>query len=152
MDFDNFTPVRDRGSLKHFEAGMERFGTHYIVDFEGADPDCLDDRAWLERGMEDAAERAGARVVTTEFHGFSPTGVTGFLLLQESHFAIHTWPEQGYAAVDLFGCGTGVDPSSAFHFLKDILRAGNYEVRALERGIAPDKKSIVSTDREENSK
>lgn len=82
------------------------------------------------------AHAAGTRVVKAVFHSFEPLGVTGLLLLEESHVSIHTWPEQRYAAADFYTCGEG-EPLLAQKILRDALRATRSEVRLLERGVLP---------------
>ena len=90
-------------------------------------PDCdaslLDDRDYIEARLRDAATAAGARVLSATFHHFTPHGVTGVLVVQESHLAVHTWPERGYAAVDLFTCGNEIDPWLAYQSLKEAFGA-----------------------------
>ena len=74
-------------------------------------------------------------VIKSFFHAFSPHGITGMIIITESHFSIHTWPEYGYAAVDIFTCGTRVDPWKAADFLKEHLEASEIQVRDFRRGI-----------------
>jgi len=85
--------------------------------------------------LEQACEVAGATIVERSRHHFSPYGVTAVLVIAESHLAVHTWPEYGYAAVDLFTCGTSVDTWKAFEFVKQAFRATRVEVRELTRGV-----------------
>src|SRR5690606_32756971 len=73
-------------------------GQHLLIELHGCDPVVLDDVARIERLMRAAAERARANVVTSVFHPFVPQGVTGVVVIEESHLSIHTWPEHGYAA------------------------------------------------------
>ena len=68
---------------------------------------------------------AGAEVREVAFHKFSPQGVSGVVVISESHLAIHTWPELGYAAVDVFTCGERVDPWDAVNILREKLQAQN---------------------------
>lgn len=106
-------------------------GTHWLMDCHGCPADVLADLAGLERLLADAARVAGARVLDSHFHRLPPDGVTGVVVLAESHVTIHTWPEHGFAAVDLFLCGETV-PERA--------------VAAIEAGLAPERcerRSIV---------
>ncbi|WP_431824660.1 adenosylmethionine decarboxylase [Burkholderia sp. F1] len=81
-------------------------GSHVLADLGGIDATLLRDAARLEAVLTDAARRAGARVIGAHFHHFGGEhGVTGVVLLAESHITIHTWPEHGFAAVDAFMCG-----------------------------------------------
>ncbi|KAF5028545.1 S-adenosylmethionine decarboxylase proenzyme [anaerobic digester metagenome] len=81
-----------------------------------------------------AALEAGAEVREVAFHKFSPQGVSGVVIISESHLSIHTWPELGYAAVDVFTCGTTVDPWDACKYLQAILEAENIKGMEITRG------------------
>ncbi|BAT70924.1 S-adenosylmethionine decarboxylase [Thermosulfidibacter takaii ABI70S6] len=113
---------------------MKRLGRHLLVEFYGCDPDALNDVRGIEECMVRAAEEAGATVVKSVFHLFNPHGVSGVVVIAESHLAIHTWPEYGYAAVDLFTCGETVDPWIAFEHLKEKLGAENMFTMEISRG------------------
>ncbi|MET0341083.1 MAG: adenosylmethionine decarboxylase [Polyangiales bacterium] len=109
-------------------------GAHLLVEALGCTPAVLNDAEALERLLRRAAGAIGARVVQAAFHRFSPQGVTGFLLLEESHLSLHTWPERGYAALDLFTCGA-VDPEGALPALREGLGAERLEVVRVARGL-----------------
>ena len=113
---------------------METLGRHVLVDFYGCSPALLDDAGYLERALNQAALAAGATVLNSTFHRFSPCGVTGVLAIQESHLAIHTWPERAFAAVDLFTCGQALDPWQACARLKEALGAAYGRAVELQRG------------------
>lgn len=113
---------------------MEALGRHILVEFLVCDPDVLNDVPKIENAMVDAATKASATVISSDFHHFSPWGVSGVVIIQESHFAIHTWPEYQYAAVDLFTCGDEVDPWLAFDNLKEALSSKTYSVLEMHRG------------------
>ena len=85
--------------------------------------------------MIDAALECGATIVQKCFHMFNPYGVSGVVIISESHLAIHTWPELGYAAVDLFTCGTKCDPKVAYEFLKKMFNSKKASFTELKRGI-----------------
>lgn len=85
--------------------------------------------------MTEAAVACGATVVEKKFHLFSPYGVSGVVIISESHLAIHTWPEYGYAAVDLFTCGTSCDPKLAYDYLQEKLHSGSAFYSELKRGL-----------------
>ena len=108
-------------------------GNHILVEFMGCDPHIMNDVASIERDMVGAAQKAGATVINSTFHHFSPYGVSGVVVIQESHLAIHTWPEYGYAAVDLFTCGE-MDAWISFDFLKECFGAKNYSALEMKRG------------------
>jgi len=96
----------------------------------------LDDFSGIESLMLKAAEAAGATIVQSVFHRFSPHGVTGVVVVAESHLSIHTWPEYGYAAVDFFTCGD-CEPEKAHEVLVDGLRSRTFALMKVERGLEP---------------
>jgi len=108
-------------------------GNHILVEFMGCDPHIMNDVSSIERDMVGAAQKAGATVINSTFHHFSPYGVSGVVVIQESHLAIHTWPEYGYAAVDLFTCGE-MDAWISFDYLKECFGAKQYSAIELKRG------------------
>ena len=81
------------------------------------------------------ANEAGATVLGESFHQFNPHGVSGVVVIAESHLFIHTWPEHGYAAVDIFTCGDTVQPQKAAQILVKELRAGSHSMLEIQRGI-----------------
>lgn len=123
-------PVRNDQSMKvdtHDYAGR-----HYIVDFWGAQH--LDDVAVLESALKRAAEVAGAVLLHIHLHKFSSGGgVTGAALLAESHISVHTWPENNYAAFDVFMCGNA-QPEKAVALLKEVFLPSKTEVKEILRG------------------
>jgi spermidine synthase len=108
-------------------------GNHILVEFMNCDPHIMNDVAGIERDMVAAAQKAGATVINSTFHHFSPWGVSGVVVIQESHLAIHTWPEYGYAAVDLFTCGE-MDAWISFDHLKDCFKSQSYSAIEMKRG------------------
>lgn len=112
-------------------------GHQLMVEFYDCDKDILDNLAGIEEAMIDAALVSGATIVEKVFHRFSPWGVSGVIVIAESHLAIHTWPEYGYAAVDLFTCGDTVDPLKGFELLEERLGSQNMSVVEMKRGILP---------------
>ena len=111
-------------------------GTHLLVDLDGVDADLLQDGVAMESLLRRAAEAAGARVLSSHFHSFGAgDGVTGVVLLAESHISIHTWPESGLAAADIFMCGAA-DPGRALKVLIDGLAPAHHSVHTLARGFA----------------
>ncbi len=113
---------------------MSALGRHILVEFFGCKPEVMNDVSLIETGMVDAALKANATVINSTFHHFSPFGVSGVVVIQESHLAIHTWPEYQYAAVDLFTCGDTVDPWKSFDHLKEVFGATNYSALEMWRG------------------
>ena len=85
--------------------------------------------------MVKAALEAGAEIREVAFHKFSPQGVSGVVVISESHLAIHTWPELGYAAVDVFTCGDSVDPWVSCNYIKQQFAAQRMEAKEVKRGV-----------------
>lgn len=120
---------------------MKTTGRHLLVEYHGCDSVVLNDKLRLERVMRAGAEAAGATVLGTIFRTFEPQGVSGVVVVEESHFSIHTWPEHGYAAADFYTCGD-CRPEDAHDVLKEELRAGESEIMILGRGQHPPRPSI----------
>lgn len=116
---------------------MKTLGRHLIAEFYDCDPACLDDVDVIRTAMRDGAQAVGATVVGELFHQYAPQGVTGTLLIAESHLSVHTWPESGYAAVDVFTCG-GLDPRGAVAVIGRQLQASRYRIQELLRGLDDD--------------
>ena len=114
---------------------MSALGRHILAEFYGCPAEMLNDPAQIEQDMVSAALEAGAEIRETVFHKFSPQGVSGVVVISESHLAIHTWPEFGYAAVDIFTCGQTVDPWVSCNYLKQKFAAQNMTAREIKRGI-----------------
>ncbi|MFZ5591456.1 MAG: adenosylmethionine decarboxylase [Desulfurispora sp.] len=116
---------------------MKPLGRHVLAEIYGCDFDILNDIKKVEEIMVNAALEAGAEVREYVFHKFSPQGVSGVVVISESHLAIHTWPELGYAAVDVFTCGEKVDPWDACNYLTARFCAKQMSARETKRGIIP---------------
>ncbi len=108
-------------------------GKHCILELYGCESARLNDEAFLRDTITTAAKRAGATLLNLITHRFEPQGVTGLALLAESHISIHTWPESGYAAVDVFTCGDHTMPERACQVLADELRAGSHKLTSFRR-------------------
>lgn len=113
---------------------MEAISRHVLAEFYGCPYHLLNDPKFIEQSMCKAALEAGAEVREVAFHKFSPQGVSGVVIISESHLSIHTWPELGYAAVDVFTCGTTVDPWDACKYLQEILEAEDIKGMEITRG------------------
>lgn len=109
-------------------------GTHLLAELDGCDRRRLDDPEAIRAGLLKAAAAAGATVVGCTVHRFSPQGVSGVAVLAESHLSIHTWPELGYAAVDIFSCASGCRPERAIEALAAELAAAERRVVEVPRG------------------
>ncbi len=110
-------------------------GRHILIEAYECDPGTLDNVEIVEQVMVNAALRAGAEVREAAFHKFSPQGVSGVVVISESHLSIHTWPEFGYAAVDVFTCGDRVDPMVAVDYIRDEFKARRALTSEVKRGI-----------------
>ena len=108
-------------------------GKHCILELYGCDSARLDDEAFLRDTITAAAKRAGATLLNLITHRFEPQGVTGLALLAESHISIHTWPESGYAAVDVFTCGDHTMPERACQVLARELAAASQKLTSFRR-------------------
>ena len=109
-------------------------GRHILVELYGSPASVLNDVIHIEACMVRAARAANATVINSSFHRFSPYGVSGVVVIHESHLSIHTWPEYGFAAVDLFTCGDTIDPWPAYEVLKSDLKAAHGTTREIDRG------------------
>ena len=92
---------------------MNALGRHLLVELQDCNRAVLNDLSFLRDSMITAAVACGAVVLGDSFHRFSPQGISGVVVIAESHLSIHTWPEYAYAAVDIFTCGTAVEPEKA---------------------------------------
>ena len=115
---------------------MEVLGCHLLLELKDCNPELLNDLPYIRQAMIETAQDVGATIVGESFHHFSPQGVTGILAIAESHISIHTWPEYGYAAVDIFSCGPSFRPREAATKLAEALECRKPEVQEIQRGLA----------------
>lgn len=113
---------------------MNALGTHLLVELRDCNRGLLNDVEQIEEMMLVAARVARATVVDSRFHRFNPFGISGVVVIAESHLTIHTWPEYGYAAVDVFTCGDTLDPGIAAAYLIETLECKNPSIVELKRG------------------
>lgn len=128
--------------------GMEGLGTHVIAELFSCNEFCINNSKKIEEVMLAAAELSRATVIKHFFHEFYPYGVSGVVIIAESHFTIHTWPEYGYVAVDIFTCGD-FDYQAALNYIKKKLETERCSVFQFQRGILPElesrrEKSVLS--------
>lgn len=114
---------------------MYALGKHYLVDLKDCDAEVLGDLEQVKGALIQAAREAEATIVDVSFHEFSPFGISGMVVIAESHLSIHTWPEYSYAAVDIFTCGDLIDPEKAASYLIDRFGSKNPSVVEMKRGI-----------------
>jgi len=122
---------------------MKILGKHLIVEFTKCDMTILDDMEKLEEFMKESVRISGATIVKSSFHRYNPQGVSGVVVIAESHISIHTWPEYGYAAVDFFTCGESVDPYKAYEYMKEKLNSSVAHVTEIKRGIPSESDEII---------
>ena len=113
---------------------MNALGRHILIEYYQCDPQILNDPDLVREIIKKAAILTGASIVESVFHTFSPQGVSGVVVITESHLAIHTWPEHRYAAVDLFTCGDKADPWKAYPYIKKRFGSRESTARELKRG------------------
>jgi len=114
---------------------MQALGRQMLVELYDCDRDLLNSQEFIRNAMIAAVEKAKATIVASTFHHFSPHGVSGVVVIAESHVAVHTWPEYGYAAVDVFTCGESIDPWIIHTDLKDTLQSSSTSVTEIKRGL-----------------
>jgi len=110
-------------------------GKHVLIDLIGC-TNSLSDSDFIKSVSEEAVLLTGANIVSSVFHSFGEgCGVTGLILLSESHYAIHTWPELHLAVLDIFTCGEHTEPSNCLQFLKESFGAGQISVQEIKRAL-----------------
>jgi S-adenosylmethionine decarboxylase len=112
-----------------------KFGDHYLVDLYNCDAELIGAAKPTEEALLSAAKRCGSTIIEYHFHQFSPHGVSGVILIAESHFSVHTWPEDGFVAVDIFTSGQVMKPEVAIRILEEAFSAGRVNVKKVTRGL-----------------
>jgi len=110
-------------------------GTHLLVELRECNPKILKSLEKVRNAMVSAAKEAKATIIDTSFREFSPFGISGIVVIAESHFTIHTWPEYGYAALDIFTCGDIIKPEVAVSYLIEKFECKNPSIVEMKRGI-----------------
>ena len=114
---------------------MNALGKHLLLELKDCNKEVLNDISFIKSTLLAAASECGATVLGESFHQFNPQGVSGVVIIAESHLFIHTWPECGYAAADIFTCGTSVQPGKAAEMLIEKLGSETHSIIELQRGI-----------------
>ena len=109
-------------------------GHHYFFEFYECPAEKLSQVNNVRTAMLEAASRSGATIVKDVFHQFNPQGVSGVVVIEESHLSIHTWPEYGYAAVDFFTCSSSTDPKKAMEYLSTTFCSKESDFKFFKRG------------------
>ncbi len=123
---------------------MKILGRHLLAELSDCNASILNNQEELQRIMLEAARNSGATVVDSVFHHYNPQGLSGIVVIAESHISIHTWPEYGYAAVDCFTCGSSVNPWKALEYLKEKLGSRAVQVKDLNRGIPSASDEVIA--------
>jgi len=113
---------------------LDTRGRHLLVEYWGCNQSILDDVSEIQTLLMRAAYAANTRIVDSIFRPFEPQGVTGVVVIEESHLSVHTWPEHGYATVDFYTCGQG-EPDAAHEVILVGLQATGYEMIRVDRGL-----------------
>ena len=114
---------------------MNALGKHLLLELKDCKKEVLNDIGFLKSALLAAAHESGATILGESFHHFNPQGVSGVVVIAESHLCIHTWPEYGYAAADIFTCGNSVQPEKMAEILIEKLGTNNHSVMEIQRGI-----------------
>lgn len=130
--------------------GLLALGRHCLLELYDCDAALLNDSEFIRATLKEAAERAGATFLGEIAHSFTPQGVTALALLSESHISIHTWPELGYAAADVFTCGDHCVPETACRFMVGAFQARRHDMRRITRG-APAQIALIERAAERSS-
>lgn len=114
---------------------MEALGRQILVEFYDCNPDKINNVDFIESSILTATRTSGATIISYNFHKFSPHGVSGVVVIAESHVSIHSWPEYNYAAVDIFTCGDTIDPWVIQEYLKEDFESKNISSMEMKRGM-----------------
>ncbi|NUO53074.1 MAG: adenosylmethionine decarboxylase [Polyangiaceae bacterium] len=113
---------------------MPAVGRHFLADYYGCTPRRLNDADGLRRALLDAVAASGATILSHHFEVFQPHGVTGVVVIAESHVALHTWPEHGFMAIDYFTCSERLDARLTLDLIGRAIEAERVEMREVARG------------------
>jgi len=114
---------------------VQSLGNHLIIELYDCDHDRINDAKGVEAALIKAVKVSGANMVQSVIHQFNPHGISGVIVIEESHFSVHTWPEYGYCALDIFTCGDEIDYYSALQSLREDFMAQNLSVTEMKRGL-----------------
>ncbi|MFH1703260.1 MAG: adenosylmethionine decarboxylase [Nitrospirota bacterium] len=114
---------------------MHALGTHLLIELRDCNPDILKSLEKVKKILISAAKEAKATIIDISFHEFNPFGISGVVVIAESHLSIHTWPEYSYAAVDIFTCGEVIEPELAVSYLIKYFECKNPSIVEMKRGL-----------------
>lgn len=113
---------------------MKALGRQFVIEMWGCNGN-INASEVVRKAIEEAVKRANATLLDIRVHTFNPHGVSGVAVIAESHISVHTWPEHGYAAVDVFTCGERTNPEAALEVFRWVFRPKRIEVIEIKRGI-----------------
>jgi S-adenosylmethionine decarboxylase proenzyme len=114
---------------------VKSLGRHLLIELYDCDAKAISEVAYVQEVMVRAAKAAKATIVDVMFHTFNPHGVSGVVVIAESHLAIHTWPEHGHASIDVYTCGSTINPWRAYSTLRRGLKAKRITAVEMKRGL-----------------
>jgi S-adenosylmethionine decarboxylase len=123
---------------------LAALGKQILIELKDCNAELLNDVEYLRTLLADVARSIGATVIKDSFYQFTPQGVSGVVIIAESHISIHTWPEYSYAAVDVFTCGDVIEPRDAVKPMSERLKAKSTTYIELKRGVLIESKVMVS--------
>jgi len=113
---------------------MNFLGKHFLAEFYDCNRDVLNDETKISGIMTEAVRVSGSTIIRPFFHKFSPHGISGIIVIAESHLAVHTWPEYGFAALDIFSCHD-LNYSETLKYISNNIGAGRYSIISIKRGV-----------------
>jgi len=116
---------------------LNALGRHLLIELHDCDRDALDDIDLIRDTLVEAADRLQSSILDVSTHKFQPIGCTAIVMIAESHLSIHTWPEHGYAAMDIFTCSQTMQPADVVGFISARLQSKNVQSLEVNRGILP---------------
>jgi S-adenosylmethionine decarboxylase len=116
---------------------VQSLGRHLLLELYECSSEVLNSLESVKTALVEAAKRADATIIDVVFHEFNPFGISGVVVIAESHLSIHTWPEYRYAAVDIFSCGDSIKPAEAANYLVEQFQAGRASCVEVKRGVFP---------------
>ena len=122
----------ERGSIE-----LHSLGRHLLLELHDCSSEILNNLETVKTALVEAAKRAEATIIDVMFHEFNPFGISGVVVIAESHLSIHTWPEYRYAAVDIFSCGDTLKPAEAAAYLVEQFQASRASCVEVKRGVFP---------------
>jgi S-adenosylmethionine decarboxylase len=136
----------ERGSIR-----LHSLGRHLLLELHDCSSEILNNLETVKATLVEAAKRAEATIIDVVFHEFNPFGISGVVVIAESHLSIHTWPEYRYAAVDIFSCGETLKPAEAAAYLVEQFGASRASCVEVKRGVFPGSAGLVNRTEKEGA-